>query len=536
MGNGKAAQAVAACLLPLLLAAACGRAAREPAGFPLESTGFRKTGYPIVSAPYRLRVLASQHQDTPKFDTLEIFQKLEERTGVQVEWEYSGKDWNTKKPLFLAAPDELPDVIMTKLLNEGDVVRNQELFWPLDDLINEYAPNIKAMLEADPMMANFARAYDGHIYGLPQKMPARPETYCVWGINQVWLDRLGLAMPETTEEFYHVLKAFKERDPNGNGLADEIPCTFLGLEERNRGFMDIFPAFGVNETTDYWLSVSGGKVRYIAAQEGFKEATMFLHRLYAEGLLDPETFTQDRNQLLAKTNPSGNNPEIVGVSSNWGRYFQYGEAHNSHYALLLPLKGPKGHRGWRRAPETVQGTRYVLEIPRSARHPEIAIRWADTLYDKVTSLELYFGPLGTTLTENEDGSFTSLAAPPGFKGNWTWNYALNDNTPCYAADSTVVHMEDQNMAEQLEDKKVLSQWYMREYYPMVALSPEEIDELAILRTDIHSTTTHQFASWVVNGGVEKEYDAFLKTLHGMGLEGMLAIYQAAYDRQAGGGK
>jgi len=38
-----------------------------------------------------------------------------------------------------------------------------------------------------------------------------------------WVDKLGLEWPETTEDFYNVLKAFKEQDPNGNGKADEVP-------------------------------------------------------------------------------------------------------------------------------------------------------------------------------------------------------------------------------------------------------------------------------------------------------------------------
>ena len=46
--------------------------------------------------------------------------------------------------------------------------------------------------------------------------------YKIW-INQTWLDNLGLDVPTTTEELYTVLKAFKENDPNGNGIQDEYP-------------------------------------------------------------------------------------------------------------------------------------------------------------------------------------------------------------------------------------------------------------------------------------------------------------------------
>ncbi len=42
-------------------------------------------------------------------------------------------------------------------------------------------------------------------------------------IYQPWLDKLGLKIPTTTDELEQVLLAFKDKDPNGNGKADEIP-------------------------------------------------------------------------------------------------------------------------------------------------------------------------------------------------------------------------------------------------------------------------------------------------------------------------
>lgn len=46
-------------------------------------------------------------------------------------------------------------------------------------------------------------------------------------LNKTWLDNLGLTYPETVEELYTVLKAFKEQDANGNGDPnDEIPISF----------------------------------------------------------------------------------------------------------------------------------------------------------------------------------------------------------------------------------------------------------------------------------------------------------------------
>ena len=59
----------------------------------------------------------------------------------------------------------------------------------------------------------------------PRKRAITPTN--VFMIYQPWLDALNLEMPETTEELYNVLVAFKTQDPNGNGEADEIPMSLL---------------------------------------------------------------------------------------------------------------------------------------------------------------------------------------------------------------------------------------------------------------------------------------------------------------------
>ena len=73
---------------------------------------------------------------------------------------------------------------------------------------------------------------DGHIYTLPGKKPLRPKGCDTPFINKAWLDRLGLEMPTTVDEWYEVLKAFKEQDANGNGDPnDEIPLTGSAKDE-----------------------------------------------------------------------------------------------------------------------------------------------------------------------------------------------------------------------------------------------------------------------------------------------------------------
>lgn len=69
-------------------------------------------------------------------------------------------------------------------------------------------------------------APDGKIYGLTGLNECFHCSYPnkMW-VNTKWLDQLNMKVPATTEEFKEMLKAFKTKDPNGNGKADEVPLS-----------------------------------------------------------------------------------------------------------------------------------------------------------------------------------------------------------------------------------------------------------------------------------------------------------------------
>lgn len=152
-------------------------------------------------------------------------EETEKEAGITIDWDtYINSEWGDKKSVLMAGGD-LPDAFWGSLaLSDGDIAQNQSLFIPLEDLIEEHMPNLMAAFEAEPSLRALVTSPDGHIYSLPKKLPLRPKTGNQLFINQKWLDNLGLEMPETHEEFYDVLKAFKDQDANGNGDSnDEIP-------------------------------------------------------------------------------------------------------------------------------------------------------------------------------------------------------------------------------------------------------------------------------------------------------------------------
>lgn len=125
-------------------------------------------------------------------------------------------------------------------------------------------------------------------------------------MNMTWLKNLGLEIPTTIDEFTEVLRAFKTQDPNKNNEADEIPLSFRSTDAANRTTWigSFFGPFGVVDDSTH-IMIKDGKVIFTPEQEGFRKALEYFHMLYAEGLMDPESFTQDDSTFYAKSRLQG---------------------------------------------------------------------------------------------------------------------------------------------------------------------------------------------------------------------------------------
>ena len=115
--------------------------------------------------------------------------------------------WDEKKGLLFAG--ELPDAFYGQgILTDVDVIKyaSQGILIPLEDMIEEYCPNISKLLENEEYRKALT-APDGHIYCLPSLTELSPKTHEKLFINKTWLDQLGLPLPTTLEEFEETLKA-----------------------------------------------------------------------------------------------------------------------------------------------------------------------------------------------------------------------------------------------------------------------------------------------------------------------------------------
>ena len=272
-----------------------------------------KEGLPIVNQPITYEIAAST-QKNKNFKELEFFQKLETDTNVIVNWNMSSDDgWNEKKSLLFAS-NTLPDAFYGQdILKDVDIIKyaSQGMLIPLNDLIDEYAPNLKAILDANPQYRKQITAPDGNIYSLPTINELNPTTHDKLFINKTWLDKLGLEMPTTWDELENVLEAFKTQDPNDNGKADEVPMNIRGLGfglwspltlMNSEGVVTSFMGGSASEQGYY---VDNGKVKSYYTSDALKDVVSYLHGLMAKGLIPKDVLTRDASQYTSQTVSDG---------------------------------------------------------------------------------------------------------------------------------------------------------------------------------------------------------------------------------------
>ncbi len=499
-----------------------------------EELVINKEGLPIVNQPITYEIAANT-QKNKNFKDLEYFQKLEESTNVIINWNMTPEvGWNEKKSLLFAG-NTLPDAFYGQdILTDVDITKygSQGMLIPLNDLIDEYAPNLKAILDENPQYRKQITAPDGNIYSLPSITELNPTTHDKLFINKSWLDTLGLEVPTTKEEFEAVLQAFKDGDPNGNGEADEIPFTFRMNSNdpynRQNGLQSMFGTFGQLDDI-YHFIVKDGKVIYTPQTEPYKEAISWFHDLYAQGLLDKEAFTHDLNVYFAKIQDPG---KIVGAFLGWSRNAT-AAGNKDDFVVMAPLPDEDGNQVWRRV-ESKLVSKGAFAITSEAEHPEVLMRWIDQSYEPENSLQVNQGLFGHALEKTEDGGYRYKELEDGM----TLDTVIHDYSPgndgvCAVMKPTIEKLE---LNANLQERQELDEFYAPynapadEVYPNVLFTEEEVEEIGILQTDIDSYVIQKYATWIAEGGVEEEWDEFQKKLEDMNVERYKEIYQQAYDR------
>ncbi|AYV68282.1 ABC transporter substrate-binding protein [Niallia circulans] len=493
-----------------------------------------KEGFPIVKEPIDLTFFTGKYE--PNLDDYEetlVFKTYQEKSGVNVTFNEVPFATLTEKRNLALASGEYPDVFYSSRIPSADLYKygKQGIFMPLNDLIEEYAPNIKAAMDKHPDIKKGLTMPDGNIYSLPSyyspeflpMLIGKP----IW-IKGEWLEKLGMDEPKTIDEFYQYLKAVKETDLNGNGKKDEIPLSATSIAQ----IMDsIKGSWGVgtrglgHKFVD--VDPETNELRFFRTDDRFKEVLEFIHKLNKEGLIDGEIYTMDDNKLNAKGSQGilGTaivpNPETV--FTNQKDYIGLGGLKGPHGDTLYShVKSPLVHVG-------------AFAITDKNKNPQATIRWIDYFFGEEGATLQFMGVEGETYEKNGDGKpqFTEKITnnPDGLTFDQaltpyvTW---MGGSYPGYVQEKYFGGSEALPSSVAVGDK--VQPDAPKEIWNGFNYTDDELKFKLATGTDLETFINETEAAFIAGDKDFSEWDQYVEQVKQMGQDQYLEVEKAAHDR------
>lgn len=501
-------------------------AAKGDAGTSQAQTEETLEGSLVSKEPKEFTVFLN-FNNMPFDSNWQVWQEAAKRTNISLKGTISLSNSNEEEAFnLMMSSGNLADIIgyvdassLEKLGRDGGMI-------PLNDLIKEHAPNIQKVLDEDARFRQTAYSLDGNIYQIPKNQELKAAEF--WWIRQDWLDKLNLKAPTTVDELHDVLYAFRNEDPNGNGLKDEIP---------------LFDRAGWKQPDEYlylWdtsleFYPRDGKMKYEPLEENFKTGVSNMIKWYQEGLIDPEIFTRgasSRDTLLGG--------DLGGCTHDWVSTANY----NSTLQETIPgfqmaaIAPPADQNGV--VKERV--SRYPgvgWGISSQCKDPVTVIKFMDYFFTEEGSDLMNWGIEGDTFTRDADGSkhFTdtvlqSELTPIGYLRSIGAQYRIG---MCQDGDYEYATMKEDG----IEANKLYNghdEWFDDSLPPYLdgkmALKYTSDDETEYknIMASIKPYVDEKFQSWILGvNDFDSEYDIFIKELKARGIDRALEINQKAYD-------
>lgn len=503
--------------------------------------------FPIAKEKEELTVFIAKPTMIADITTNEITKWYEEKTNVHINWDIASGDTAQAVNLRIAGGD-LPEVFynigFTPL--QAYSYGKQGLFLDLTELIDENMYYFKDILAKREDIKKKITT-DGAIYGLPKVLESatQPCLDKMW-VYQPWLDKLGLDDPATTEEFYEMLKAFKEKDPNGNGIADEIPLAARGISS-DVGIEDfLMNSFTYNDTRTNRIYVEDGKVKFSAITDGYKEGLRYIKRLYDEGLLLRDVFTIDRTRLTSLGENEGA-PLLGACAGQWPGMFTLSGGDSgriNEYLSISPLEGPSGLRQTPRTDITnSMGTAY--NITKDCKNPALAIKWVDWMYSNEGRIKMQGIQGYREAREGEiglNGKQAKYAYDPVPEDEQNTKFGMVQNES-WGANFAIFYIDrEMQGSDKLLDTDLNKMLYHESHnkyfdyvvdksYPVLPIDEDVAAEYEDLQTTITEAVDKAFVAFVTGQkDIEKDWDKYVKELDDYGLKRLLKLAQERYDK------
>lgn len=455
-----------------------------------------------------------------------LLQEAEKITGVKIDY-IPVAAFNTGEVYSLSyASGDYMDIYywgVFQYSKGADGAIEDEIFIPLNDLIDEYAPYYKRARESSENIMRDTISDEGNIVSFYVLNTESVYSGMGYMTRQDLLDEAGLDIPVTYDDWYEMLKAYKSlgvTTPSYN-IGDMGGLFFggYGFEYNWIDFMNT-PFFQVD-----------GKVQFSPFAENFKLMLETTSKWYAEGLVLEDFYSMhDMSDTQSKY--------YTGETAVWTSYANavnvFANNTTIEGASAVPIPNPvlkEGDQIHIAISDSLVGNDCGA-VSTTCAYPELAVQWLDFWYSPQGSQLLNYGVEGVSfeyvdgapqftdvVTNNPDG-LTTEAIQAFYLG---YNFAgLFDPTVMLAT-----YDEGQLNAMEVWTQNIDTQWN----YPTGAtLTAEETEEYNGIYSDISTYLSTEAVSFVTGARSMDTYDDFIETLTSMGIQRCIEIKQDALDR------
>ena len=160
------------------------------------------------------------------------------------------------------------------------------------------------------------------------------------------------------------------------------------------------------------------------------------------------------------------------------------------------------------------------------------MKWVDTFYDPIQSMQCDLGPIGINIKDNGDGTYDYIDTPEGMSyDEFRYKEAFASDGPIALTSDFFGSKIPRSAGHQAKfdrNENYYRKYATSVYLPSMILSEEDTDELNLIKTDIINYTEEMRAKWLSSGGVEAEWDDYVAHLNEIGLATYMEIYQRNY--------
>lgn len=481
--------------------------------------------YPLVDTPVTVKGVFIGTNSSDRDDRI-VWNKVSEITGINIEWEVIDPE---ALATYLASGD-WPDFFHGRLDNSmiydygvlgGKLVNYLEYL--------EVMPNLVQTMEDYPMAKNGFVLTNGAMYKLPYVDKSVTATKVRPYVDTAVLEKAGVKMPTTVEEFEQALKDLKEY----YGIVSFIPKL---NNYANTWAPMLYAAFGTGCDPE-WDVDDNGKVYFAGMSEQMKHYYEYMSDLYAQGLIHQELATLD--QTAIKELEKSGQVAFLDYAANDIQADANGEWHIS---CVAPLTSEYD------STQEVMGTTYVnsaasLFINSDSEYVKELCQMFDIAYaaeEVVEGSGLYgesfcYGLEGEHWDYNEDGITYTFHIPEGYD---SFNQFQEKELRWYnigradALEGLVTDTPSNNQSRQLGFAENVNPYMTSDPFPTAFLTFTEDQQYVIDNkwTEI-KTYVQKMQVEFITGVTELEsgWDTYCDTLKKMGIEEVVAVYQAAYE-------